>query len=82
MLDFEPNEVAKELAAIWSIQQEIHTQAAIKGAQWLEERLRELLEKLKNIAPRLRASGMTVQVGFPVGASVSLSWELSSSSKP
>ena len=77
-VDFQSEDMAKQLVEIWEIQKDIKQQmeAGFKGKDWMENKIRELLEKAKSVAALFKASGMTVNVGFPFGASVSLSWEL------
>lgn len=73
MRDFEPTYIAEELAEIWAIQSEIGDTRAMSQED-VKRRLKQLLDKVKEAATTLKPDGITVQVGFPLGASVSLSW--------
>ena len=87
--DFNSKELGKDMAEILRLQDEIHgqidspgqiSQLTVSGLQrtGLEDRFGELMERVKDLVQKYKASGLTVSLNIPWGASVSLSWNFKS----
>jgi hypothetical protein len=66
--------LARELAALHAIEQEMQDQSKMLGAGRIEDKLKEWLEKVRSIAEEFGPASFTISVGVPLGASVSSTW--------
>ena len=67
-------EMQHALIELWRIQEDIQTQKTLKGSDWIEEKLRELLQKVRQFVDKYGPQSYTVGVGIPWGANVSFTW--------
>jgi len=74
------SELAHELAALYELAQGIAPPVGQPTAVWpagsIEDRLRDYLERARAIAARFGPQSLSVGVGIPFGAQISLTWDM------
>jgi len=71
-----PAEIQYELIKIWGMQKAIQDQMESKSIDWIEERLRLLLERIRQFISKYNPQSYTVSLGVPFGANVSFTWSI------
>lgn len=73
-------ELSKELAALFKLGQEMAAMQtpAIPGWPWgdIEDKLRVYLERARALAAKFGPESLSVGVGIPFGAQISLTWDV------
>jgi hypothetical protein len=73
------DELSQELAELYNLAEQIRSFSETPGErallkQDLEEKMREYVERARKLAEKFGPSSMTISVGFPWGAQISLTW--------
>jgi len=78
------DELSQELAELYNLGRQIQalpsplsetpTQEVFAWKSDLEEKMREYVERARKLAEKLGPSSMTISVGFPWGAQISMTW--------
>jgi len=75
MADYDAlTELPAELVEVWKLGRDIEDQNRYKDAKWLEDRLRQWLERVRELAQKFGPASFTVALGVPFGVQVSLTW--------
>lgn len=74
-------EMQNDLIELWKIQSDVQAQVRFKGSDWIETKLRELLEAVRKFVSKYSPESYTVGVGVPLGASVSFTWTTSTTQR-
>lgn len=64
-----------DLVNLWKMQASIGDIGLSKGTEWMERRVRELLQHVNEFVAKYSPESYTITVGVPLGASVSFTWQ-------
>ena len=76
------SEMQNDLLVLWKIHSDIEFQRTSKSSDWLENRLRELLERVRHFVSKYGPENYTISVGVPMGAGVSFTWTTKAADNP
>jgi hypothetical protein len=72
-------ELSQDLAELYDLGRQIQSlsetpERGVFAKKDLEEKMREYVERARKLAEKLGPSSMTISVGFPWGAQISMTW--------